>query len=60
MSIEKRIIKAEEQLNVGKEPTVCQVVMFGGGPLPPERRDGNRITRFVSYEDLTARRQNEC
>ena len=56
---EARVKKVEEQLNVGKEPIVCQIVMFGGGPLPPEQVDGNRVTKFISYEDLIAGRQNE-
>jgi len=60
MSIERRVKKAEEKLNVGKEPTVCEIVMYGGGPLPPEQRDGNRVTRFVSYDELVSRGQNEC
>lgn len=59
MSIEHRIRKAEEKLNMTDEPIVCEIVMFGGGPLPPERREGNRITRFISCSDLMARRQDD-
>ena len=60
MSIEARIKKAEEKLSIDNELTVVEIVDFSGQPLPPERVDGNRITRFVSYADLIARRQNEC
>lgn len=53
--IEARITKAEEQLNVSKEPTVCQIVMFGGGPLPPDEVAGNIIVKHVAYEDYIQR-----
>ncbi len=50
--VEARVRKAEEKLNVGKEPTVCEIVMYGGGPLPPDKVDGNIIIKHVAYEDL--------
>jgi hypothetical protein len=52
MGIEQRIRKAEEKLSMSKEPAVCQIVMFGGGPLPPDKVHGNIIIKHVAYEDL--------
>jgi hypothetical protein len=54
-NMERRIERAEEALGMGQEPITINVVWFGGKPLPPERRDGNFITRYVAYESLEKR-----
>ncbi|MHC4521450.1 MAG: hypothetical protein ACYTAS_22895 [Planctomycetota bacterium] len=51
MSIKGRIERAEAALNVSGEPVVHKVVLFGNGPLPPERTDGNSIVRYVWHGD---------
>lgn len=51
MSIKRRIEKAEAALNVGGDLVGHRVVLFGDGPLPPERRDGNIIVRYVRHRD---------
>ena len=61
MRIERRIEKAEAALNLSGEPVVHQIVLFGDGPLPPERRDGNTIVQYVRFEDMEkARRAGEA
>jgi len=56
MTIEKRIQKAEERLGMDEgEPVVVEIVMFGDGPLPPDRRQGNIIMQHVSYDSIKGR-----
>lgn len=50
MSIERRVRKVEESLSMGERPIVCNLVWFGGEPVPPEQRRGNVIIRHVAYE----------
>jgi hypothetical protein len=54
-SIERRIKQAEERLGVDDPPAVIQIVLFGGGPLPPDERRGNVIVRHVFYESIRER-----
>ena len=53
-SIEKRLEKIEEVLGRPDEPPrVLVLVWFGNREnLPPERREGNQITRFVHIDDV--------
>jgi hypothetical protein len=55
-SIKSRIEKVERQVGTGREPRVVQVVDFSGGPLPPEEKRGNIITRCVPYESIQRER----
>ncbi len=55
-SIKRRIEKAERQMGTDQGPLVIQVVDFSGGPLPPEEKRGNIITRYVSYESIQRER----
>ncbi len=57
MNIERRIQKAEERLGVDDPPAVMQIVLFGGGLLPPDERRGNVIVRHVFYESIRERRE---
>lgn len=52
MNVERRIEKAEARLNLAREPVVCQIVRFGGGPLPADEQRGNVLVRHVRYEDI--------
>ena len=57
--VEARVKRVEERLNVCKEPIVALIVMFGGGPLPPDKVDGNIVVKHVAYEDLNQRSSHE-
>ncbi len=52
-SMNRRLKKVEERLNVDKEerPPVT-IVYFGGGECPPDRTDGNMTIHHVKYEDI--------
>ena len=56
-SLQRRIERAEERLGLDQGLTIINVVWFGGEPVPPERRDGNFITRYVAYESLEKRQE---
>jgi len=56
MSIERRIQKAEERLNVVEKPLIIiNRVHFGDGPLPPEPRHDNIVVRHVSFDSIEKR-----
>ncbi len=55
-SIRSRIEKAERRMGTNQEPRIVCVVDFSGGPLPPEEKRGNTITRYVSYESIQRER----
>ncbi len=44
---------------MGEKLVVCDVVWFGGEPVPPEQRRDNVIVRHVAYEAVEARREGE-
>ena len=52
--ITKRVKRAEEWLNLDREPVIHEIVHFGG-TLPPEQRRGNVIIQHVSYESVRER-----
>ena len=51
MSIESRIRRAETEMGMRQEPVIVEIVNFGDGPMPPERREGNYIVRTISYRE---------
>lgn len=48
-SIERRLAKIEDELNVGKEHITVTIILFGG-ELPPDRTEGNRTYHHVMYD----------
>jgi hypothetical protein len=56
-SIERSIDRAEEKLGLNRGLLVTQIIDFSGLPLPPERRDGNIITRYIVYESIQKQRE---
>ena len=59
MSIEQRIRKAEQALNMGRKPLIINRIWFGGEPVPPEQRRGNIISRYIAYEALQTQQEGE-
>ncbi len=49
-SLERRIERAEETLSMGEGPIVCNVVWFGGEPVPADDRRDNVIVHYVAYD----------
>lgn len=51
-SIESRVEKIENKLNMDKKPLVLLVAFFGDGELPPESTQRGVTVRYVHYRDL--------
>ena len=51
-NIKTRIEKAEQRLNLDREPIICAIVDFGDKPLPPDEQRGNVLVRHVRYSDI--------
>jgi hypothetical protein len=58
--INRRLKRIEKALNVGQEeePQVLQMIIFGE-KLPPDRKLGNTIIRFVRYEDIRKKEEQQ-
>jgi hypothetical protein len=50
MSIQQRLKKVEEKLNIHSEPIVIQLIDFSGGPLPPDKLENGILIKYVAYE----------
>ena len=58
--IESRLDKAETKLGMDEEKLlVCNITYYADGPLPPERRDGNMITKYVRFAGCKEREDQE-
>ena len=51
-TIESRIKKIEDMLNVNKKPLTVTIVFFGDRQLPPDSTEGGIIKKYVHYTDL--------
>lgn len=50
-SIESRIKRIEDKLDLNKEQQVINIVFFGDGDLPPDRTEGNITVHYVRYDN---------
>ena len=60
MSIQRRVRKAEEAVNLDREPIVCGIVWFGGEPVPSEQRQGNVMGRHVAFETIQMQQEERA
>jgi hypothetical protein len=50
MSIQQRLQKVEEKLNINSEPITIELLDFSGGPLPPDKLENGILIKYVAYE----------
>jgi hypothetical protein len=51
-SIETRLKRIEDKLNIGKKQLIFNIVCYDDGGLPPEKIVGGCIVRHIHYADL--------
>ncbi|MHC4073719.1 MAG: hypothetical protein ACYSW0_20950 [Planctomycetota bacterium] len=59
--INRRLKKIEKTLNVSQEEKrLCEIVVFCDCELPPDRIEGDRIIRHVSFKEILRRDGKQC
>jgi hypothetical protein len=59
-NLNRRLKKVEKTLNLDKEQRVAEIILFSDGPLPPDEIQGNRTIRYVRFDDICGKKEQQC